>query len=140
LSHPLCPALTVLPLPVTMVESTFAALLMPAIGTAALLEPGPIAAGNAAITLPAITVRAHKKDRVASAAQANPLPQNHFAMNRHARSQAGLDNGDSFVAAWNQFGCGGLTKVAIQEPCRLRRRGSLLLPAFDVTIYLAGIR
>jgi hypothetical protein len=34
-----------------------------------------------------------------------------------------------FMAGWNQFDCGGLTKVAIPEPRRFQRRGSFRFPA-----------
>jgi len=91
-------ALTVLPLPVTMIEASFQTLLVSAIGTASLVQPGLIAAGHAAIALSAITVGAEKENGTAFTAQANPLPQNHFAMRRHACSQAGLDNSDGSVA------------------------------------------
>jgi len=47
-------------------------------------------------------VRDHNADRDRTSpgitAQANPQPQNNFAMNRHPPSQAGLDNGYGFVA------------------------------------------
>jgi hypothetical protein len=92
------PALTVLPLPVTMIEPPFWTLLVPAIGAAPLAEPGLIAAGGAAIALSAIATGTEKKDRAAFTAQAKSLPENHFAMNRHACSQAALDNGYGFVA------------------------------------------
>jgi hypothetical protein len=56
-------------------------------------------------------------------------------MNRHACSQAALDNGYGSVAGYNQLECGGLTKVAIPEPRRFDRRGSFPLPAFDATLH-----
>jgi hypothetical protein len=118
-----------------MVEPSFRTLLVAAIGAAPLMEPGLIAAGQAAIALSAITTRTEKKQRATIAAQANPPPENHFARNRHASSQAGLDTSNGSVAPQNQFECGGLTKVAIQEPQRFRRRGSFLLPAFHATLH-----
>jgi hypothetical protein len=87
-----------LPLPVAMIEPSLRTLLVPAIGAAPLMEPGLIAASEAAIALSAITARTEKKDRAAFAAQAKPLPENHLAKNRHACSQAALDNGLGFVA------------------------------------------
>jgi len=66
---------------------------MAAVGAAVLLHPGLIAASRAAIALPAITVLTDPEPRVAFPAAANPLTENHFAMNRHPRRQAGLDNG-----------------------------------------------
>lgn len=101
-----------------MIEPTFRALLVPAIGAASLAQSGLIPAGRTAIALPAVTARTQKKDRATFAAQANAEPQRQLAMTRHACSQATLDTNGCFVALWNQFGCGGLTKVAIPEPRR----------------------
>jgi hypothetical protein len=50
------PALTVLPLPVAMIEPALWTLLVPAIGAAHLMDPGLIAASEAAVALAAITV------------------------------------------------------------------------------------
>jgi hypothetical protein len=75
-------------LPVAMVEPSFRTLLVPAIGAAQLLEPGLIAASEAAVALSAITARTEKEDRAAFTAKAKPLPENYLAKNRHARSQA----------------------------------------------------
>ena len=88
----------IFPLAVPMIEASFQTPLVPAIGTAPLPQPGLIAAGQAAIALPAITVGTEEENGAASTAQANPLPQNHFARRRHACSQAGLDNGNGSVA------------------------------------------
>ena len=82
-----------------MIEASFPALLMPAIRTAPLSETCYVAATQAAVALPAITMRTNPEHSETFAAQTNPLPQHHFARNRHARSQAGLDNGNGFVAA-----------------------------------------
>jgi hypothetical protein len=87
------PAAPILPLPVAMVQLSFRAPLVAAVGPAPLLAPGLSAAGEAAIALPTITVLTDPEDRVAAAVAANPLPENDFAMNRHARPQTGLDNG-----------------------------------------------
>ena len=92
------PALTVLPLPVPMIEPAFRTLLVAAIGAVPLTKPGLLAAGEAAITLSAITIRTEKEHRAAFTAQTKPLPENHFAMNRHACSQAELDMDSGFVA------------------------------------------
>jgi hypothetical protein len=91
------PSLTVLPLAVAMIELAFPTLLVAAVSAAPLTEPRLAAAGQAAIALSAITVRTEKERRAAIAGQANPKPQNHFARNRHASPQAGLDNDDGFV-------------------------------------------
>ena len=92
------PALPVLPLPVAMIEASFRTLLMSPVGTTPLTDSGLLAAGEAAIALAAITMGAQKKQRAAFTAQTKPWPQNHFANNRHAYSQAALDNGLGFVA------------------------------------------
>ena len=81
-----------------MIEPSFQTLLMPAIGAAPLPAPGLIAARAAAVALAAITAGTEEEDRAAFATQANPMPENHFANNRHACSQAALDNGLVFVA------------------------------------------
>jgi hypothetical protein len=87
----------VFPLAVAMIESAFPTLLVAAIGTSVLMQSCLAAACQAAITLSTITVRTEKERRAAIARQANPKPQKHFARNRHASPQAGLDNDDSFV-------------------------------------------
>jgi hypothetical protein len=90
-----------------MVEPSFRAALMPTVGRAALLEPGFGAASGTAITLSVIAVFADPEQRVASAAAANPLPENRLALVRHVRPKTGLDNGNK---SW-QVGislCGGL--------------------------------
>jgi len=92
------PALTVLPLPVAMIEPSFRTLLMSPVGATSLTESGLLAAGEATVALAAITAGTQKKERAAFATQAKPLPQNHFAKSRHACSQAALDNGLGFVA------------------------------------------
>jgi hypothetical protein len=90
-------ALPILTLPVAMIEPSLGALLMPAIGTAPLTKPGLLAAGQAAITLTTVTVRAEKEQGTAFLTQANSQPKDYFAVKRHAPSQAALDNGDHFV-------------------------------------------
>ena len=93
-------AAAVFPLAVAMIELPFGALLVSAVGAAPLLAAGLLAALVAAVAVSAITVRADEENRVAALTEANPLPQNRFAMNhRHASSQAGLDNGSGLVAA-----------------------------------------
>ncbi len=81
-----------------MIEPTFRTLLVPAIGAAPLPDSGLIAARAAAVALAAITAGTEKKERAAPATQAKPLPKDRFARNRHACSQAALDNGLGFVA------------------------------------------
>ena len=92
------PALPIFPLPVSVIEPSFRTLLVAAIGATPLTEPSLVAAGQAAITVPAITVGTEKKDRAAFAAPTNSQPENHLALQRHACSQAGLDKSSPFVA------------------------------------------
>ena len=83
-----------------MIEPPFRALLVAAVGAPPLLAAGLLAAWFAAVAMSAITVRADEENRLATLTKANPLPQNRFAMNnRHASSQAELDNGTGLVAA-----------------------------------------
>jgi hypothetical protein len=83
-------AAAVFPLAIAMIELPFGALLVSAVGAAPLLAAGLLAALVAAVAVSAITVRADEENRVAALTEANPLPQNRFAMNhRHASSQAG---------------------------------------------------
>jgi hypothetical protein len=91
-------ALTILPLPVAVIESPFRALLMSAVGAPPVTKPRLLPATEAAVALTAITVGTEKKDRAAFAAAANPSPQNRFAVNHHAHSRAGLDKRHSYVA------------------------------------------
>jgi hypothetical protein len=77
-----------------MIEPAFGAPLMPAVGAAALLEAGLVAASRAAITLAPVAMPTDPEHRVAFPAAANPLPENRFAMHRHPRPRAGLDNGN----------------------------------------------
>ena len=89
----------VIALAVAMIEPSFGALLVAAVGAPSLADPGMFAAWSAAVALPAIAVRADEEHGVTLAAEANSLPEYRFAMNcRHASSRAGLDNGTGFVA------------------------------------------
>ena len=78
LARPLGSAPTVLLLTVTMIEASFGALLVTAIGTTPLMEPGLLPADLAAITLTSITAGAEKENRTTVARETNALPQNHF--------------------------------------------------------------
>ena len=91
------PAPAVVLLAVAMIEAAFRTPLVAAVGTPMLMQPRLAAACQAAIALSAITERTEKERCAAIAGQANPKPQNHFARNRHASPQAGLDNDDGFV-------------------------------------------
>jgi len=91
-------ALTILPLPVAVIESPFRALLMSAVGGPPLMEPSLVPATKAAVTLTAITAATEEKDHAAFAAAANPSAQNRFAVNRHVHLRAGLDKRYTYVA------------------------------------------
>ena len=91
------PALAVLPLAVAMIEPAFQTPLVAAVGPSPLAKPRLPAACQAAIALSMIAARTEKEGCAAIAGQANPKPQNHFARNRHASPQAGLDNDDGSV-------------------------------------------
>jgi len=90
----------VIPLTIAMIELTFEALLVALIGGLPLPAARLQAALLAAVAMSAIAVRTDEEYRVAGLTNANPLPQNRFAVNhRHASSQAELDNGTGLVAA-----------------------------------------
>jgi hypothetical protein len=91
------PAPAVFPLAVAMIEPAFQTLLVATVGPSALAKPRLASACQAAIALSTIAARTEKEGCAAIAGQANPKPQNHFARNRHASPQAGLDNDDGFV-------------------------------------------
>jgi hypothetical protein len=87
-------AAPILALPVAMVEPPFQAALVTAVGAAPLLESCCATAGEAAIALSTITVLTDPEHRVASAATANPLTENYFAMNRQCPPSAGWTTGN----------------------------------------------
>jgi len=80
-------------LSVAMILAAFRTLLVSAIGAPSLLESCGRAALGTAILLSAIAVFTNPEHGVTPIAAANPLTQNHFAVNRHARRRRGLDNG-----------------------------------------------
>jgi hypothetical protein len=84
-------------LPVAMVQPCFETLLVAAIGTPPLPEPGLAATNGAAIALAAIAVPANAEHGMTSNATADPPMENRL-VNRHARPQAELDNGHSIMA------------------------------------------
>jgi hypothetical protein len=77
-----------------MVQPSFETPLMAAVGAAPLLEACCGTASGAAIALAAITVPADPEHGMTSATAANPLPENRFAMKRHAANRRRLDNGN----------------------------------------------
>ena len=72
----------VVALPVTMIEQSFRALLVPLIGAPPLLAARLLAALGAAIAVAAIAMRADVEDRVALLAATCSLQKNSLAMNR----------------------------------------------------------
>jgi hypothetical protein len=95
-------ALAVPLLAVAMIQPAFWALLIQTIGVAVPLEPHLAAALHTAIAVSPITVLADQEQNLAS--RAKPLPKHHLAVRRrHGIVRAGLDNGDRFVAPWNQL-------------------------------------
>jgi hypothetical protein len=119
------PALTVLLLPIPVVEPAFGTLLITAVGRPVLSASGFGAARRAAIALSAIAMRTNPEHRLASLAAANALPENHFFMNRHPPMQADFDNGNGSCQGKTSFDGDLLLKVAEPEPRCFERRGSL---------------
>lgn len=94
----LAAAFAVVPLTVAMIEASFRALLMAAIGRAPLAQTRLLPAWGAAIALSAIAFGTEKEQGTAFGDKAKPLSQNHFAVRRHADRVAVLDNGPGVVA------------------------------------------
>jgi len=84
-------AAPVLALAVAMIQASFGAALVAAVGAAALLEAGLGAAGQAAVAVSTITVLTDPEHRLA--AETDSLTENHFAMPGHCQPPARLDNG-----------------------------------------------
>jgi hypothetical protein len=96
-------AFAVVPLTIAVIELSLGTLLVPAIGAAPLLATGGFAARQTATAVSAIAMRADKEHYATVGARTKPLPENHFAMGRHVLAQAGLDNGNGFVAPLTQL-------------------------------------
>ena len=118
--------MAVFALPVAMIEPTFGASLVAAVGTASLPAPSFQAARVAAVTLSAVAVPADPEHCLASNGRTNPLPKHHLAMTIHVRPKAGLDNGDRSWQVKTSLLCGYLLKVA-----RLSVRAALTARAPD---------
>jgi hypothetical protein len=103
-------------------RAALGALLVAAVGAPPLLAAGLLAALFAAVAMSAIAVSADKEDRVAALTKANPLPQNRFAMNRHASSR----DWTTAVVSWQVrtssvwFTCRMVCRT--REPCRSNGR------------------
>jgi len=89
--HVFALAASVRVLAVAMIQESFGAALVAAVGAAVLLEAGLGAAGQAAVAVSTIAALTDPEDRLA--AQTNSLTENHFAMPGHCEPQARLDNG-----------------------------------------------
>jgi hypothetical protein len=61
-------------------------------------------------------VRTTPEHRLASLTAANPLPKNHFFLNRHPSTQADFDNDNGSCQGRTSFDGGLLMKVANSEP------------------------
>jgi hypothetical protein len=83
------------PLAIAVIEPSFGALLVTAVGATLLAEPCVPATGEIAIALAAITAPTQEEHGAAFAA--NPSSEA-IVQRRHAHLQAALDNGSSFVA------------------------------------------
>jgi hypothetical protein len=111
-------ALAIVALSVTMVFSSFWALLVATVGTTALLTASFGLTGRAAITLSPIAAATDPEHGVAFAAAANSLTENNLARTRHPRCPAGLDNGDRSWQGRSIPMDGHLMKVANRGPRR----------------------
>jgi len=119
------PTLAIVLLPIPVVEPAFRALLIAAVGRPVLPTPGLAAARRAAIALSASAMGTNPEHRLASLAAANPLPENHFALNRHPPVQADFDNGNGSCQGRTSLDGDLLMKVAEPEPRCFEQRGSL---------------
>jgi hypothetical protein len=124
-------AFAIVALPVTMVFSSFGALLVAPVGATALLPASFGLTGRAAITLSPIAVATDPEHGVAFAAAADSLTENNLAMTRHPRCQVGLDNGDRSWQGRSIPMDGYLMKVANRGPRRYKRRGPVVVPTFE---------
>jgi len=86
------------PLPVAMIEPAFGTYLVTPVGAPPLPQPRVGTAGEAAITLSAVAMETKPEHGVTGMAEANPLPNNDFAVILHLPSRAGVDNGKGFVS------------------------------------------
>jgi hypothetical protein len=82
----------IFPLAVAMIEPSFRAPLVAAVGAASLPAPGFCPANGTAIALSSVAVPADPEHHPAS--NTGPLTKDRLAMKIHARRQAVLDNGD----------------------------------------------
>ena len=117
--------LAVVLLPIPVVEPAFGTLLIAVVGRPVLPAPGFTAARRTAVALSAVAMCTNPEHRLASLAAANPLPENHFSLNRHPPRQADFDNGNGSCQGRTSLDGDLLMKVAEPEPRCFERRGSL---------------
>ena len=121
------PASPILALSVAMIQLSFRAALMTAVGCAALSPPGRCTTGRAAVSLPAVTVRTNEEQHGATGAQTKSRPQNCLAMQSHAPGAVALTMASpswevkTSFDVWLTFHEGANKP----EPRRYERRGSL---------------
>ena len=118
-------AATVIALTIAMIEPSFGALLVAAVGAPPLVEAGLLTALGVAVALSAIAVRTDPKRRLASLAATNSRPEHHFSMNRHTSTPADFDNGNGSCQGKTSFDGRLPVKVATPEPRCFEQRGSL---------------
>jgi hypothetical protein len=123
-------------LAVAMIESSFPASLMAAVGTTALSATRFGAAGFATVALSAVAVPADPEDSVTADSRTNALTEDYFAMKIHVSRQAGLDNGDRSWQGKTSLLCGYLLKVArLSARTASTVRVPDVFPAFDEELY-----
>ena len=126
-------------LPVTMIELSFRASLVPVVGAAALPAAGFRAAGFAAVALSPIAVPADPEDRVAADNQTNTLTKDHLAMTIHVRPGTGLDNGDRSWQVRTSSMCGYLLKVCqTGSPDRVNGPGTPMCSPPSTKNFISG--
>ncbi len=125
----LYPAQPIATLAIAMVESSFQRLLVPTVGSAALLPTCSLPTLLAAVALSPVTVAADPEDGAALTGPANSLTENNLGSDRHPRPKARLDNGHRSWQVKTVCEDGYLMKVCHRDPGRSHGRGPDL-PAF----------
>src|SRR5258708_1109192 len=121
-------AAPVIALPVAMIEPSFGALLVAAVGAPSLADSGMLTAWDAAVALSAVAVRSDEEHCMTLATKANSLPEYRFAMNcRHASSR----DWTTALVSW-QVGTSSVwftcQRVAELGTLPLQRQGSIRFP------------
>jgi hypothetical protein len=87
------PAMAPGALPVAVIEPALGALLVPAVGGAALATTRLAATIEAAIALPSIAPTTEPEHGSAFGIETHPLPKNNLAVRSHPLCRRGFDNG-----------------------------------------------